>query len=59
MYLEYDRSYYQSSIGLPSIDKQHDEFRAAGFLSTSKSSVCWDSLQTLGVQGEQSESVQC
>ena len=33
-----------------------DAFRAAGFPSTSKSSVCWDPLQTLGVQGEQSES---
>ena len=34
----------------------HDEFRTVGFPSTSKSSVCWDPLQTLAVQGEQSES---
>ena len=33
-----------------------DGFRTAGFPSTSKSSVCWDPLQTLGVQGKQSES---
>ena len=33
-----------------------DEFRAAGFPSTSKSSVCRDLPQTLGVQGEQSKS---
>jgi hypothetical protein len=28
------------------------EFRAAGFLSTSKSRVCWDPLQRLGVYDE-------
>ena len=30
-----------------------DEFSASGLPSTGKSSVCWDPLQTLGVQGEQ------
>jgi|SRR5258706_5404970 len=29
---------------------QDDEFHAAGFPSTSKSSVCWDPLQTLGAK---------
>ena len=33
-----------------------DGFHAAGYPSTSKSSVCWVLLQTLGVQSEQSES---
>ena len=37
-------------------NRDRDEFRAAGFPSTSKSSVYWDPLQTLGAQGEQSES---
>ena len=33
-----------------------DKRRAADFPSTRKSSVCWDPLQILGVQGEESES---
>ena len=33
-----------------------DEFHAAGCPSTSRSCICWDPLQTLGEQGEQSES---
>ena len=34
-----------------------DKFGAAGFPSTSKSSICWDPLQILGAHDERSESV--
>ena len=40
-----------------SVIEQFDVFHAAGFPSTSKSSVYWDPLRTLGVQCERSESV--
>jgi len=33
------------------------KFRAASFPGTSRASVCWDLLQTLGKQDDQSESI--